>query len=459
MNDIDFAIIGAGPAGLAAATFAAELGLEAAVFDEAASPGGQIYRGVEAALPRQMAILGGGYREGARLVAAFRASGARYSPNTTVWQVTRDRRIGIARDGRASFVRAGRVLIATGAQERAMPISGWTLPGVMTAGGAQTLLKSSGLAPKGPVVLAGNGPLLYLLGAQLAAAQVPVAAILDTGTRYWSALPQLPGALMAGGYIAKGAAMLRASRRFKHFRGVSGLRAMGGDRLKEVAFDMAGRMHVIPASLLCLHQGVVSNVQLTASIPLKHEWNEAQRCWRPACDEWGSTDMEGIAVAGDCAGIVGAEASVHAGRLAALEAARALGKIDARSRDERAVGDRAKLRRHLRARPFLDALYPPGREFLNPPDVVTVCRCEEVTAGQVRRAAREGCAGPDQAKALTRAGMGPCQGRMCALTVAEIVAAATGRPASAIAPHRIRAPVKPLTVPELIALDALAPSK
>lgn len=457
-NAIDLAVIGAGPAGLAAATMAAELGLSVTVFDENAAPGGQIYRGIEAVATRRaadLAVLGDAYRAGQAIVGAFRASKARYAPGTGVWLVQNDRQIGIVGNGRASMVAASRVLIATGAQERPVPIPGWTLPGVMLAGAAQGMLKSAGMVPSGPVVLAGNGPLLYQLAAQLLAAGAPITALLETRAEYAAALPHLPVAFGAGNYVRKGLALLAAIRRagVPIRRGVTGLRAVGGERLESVAFTSRGRSETIAASLLCLHQGVVANVQLSQAIPLKHEWNAAQRCWRPVVDPWGNSDVDGIAVAGDCGGIGGAEAAAHAGRIAAFEAARALGRIDTATRDARAAADLAAWRRHLRARPFLDALYPPAEALVVPADDVLVCRCEEVTAGQVRDAVRQGGTGPNQVKSFTRTGMGPCQGRMCGLTVSEIIADQLKKPVAEIGAYRIRPPIKPLTVGELAALE------
>lgn len=458
MNDLDLAVIGAGPAGLAAATRAAGLGLDVAVFDESTAPGGQIYRGIETVMAERrgdLSFLGGAYRAGDAIVRGFRASGAGYSPSTSVWLVQKDRRIGIVRDGKASMVRARRILIATGARERPMPIPGWTLPGVMMAGGVQALLKSPGMVPDGPVVLAGNGPLLYQLASQLIAAGAGIALVLDTGTNFRAALPRLPAAMLGGGVLLKGLGMIRSVRRagVAIRRHAGGLRAIGGDRLEAVEFTATGRVERIEASLLCLHQGVITNTQMTQAIPLRHEWNAEQRDWRPVADRWGDTEIEGIAVAGDCAGIGGADAAFEAGNLAALAAAHALGKITAAERDRQAARHFAALRGYLRVRPFLDALYPPSPAFAVPADDVLVCRCEEVTAGGVRRAVRQGCVGPNQVKSSTRAGMGPCQGRMCALTVAEVIAAERGTDVSEIDMARIRFPIRPLTIAELGSLE------
>jgi thioredoxin reductase len=181
----DLAIIGAGPAGMAAAVLAGELGLAVVVLDEQPAPGGQIYRNIERA--GDAAALGASYLRGAALARAFRVAAHDYRPGASVWHVEtaagQPCRLWLLRDGRVGQVHARRVLLAAGATERPVPVPGWTLPGVMTVGALQILLKAAGMTPEGPVVLVGNGPLLYLTAVQLAAAGGQVAAVLLTGAR------------------------------------------------------------------------------------------------------------------------------------------------------------------------------------------------------------------------------------------------------------------------------------
>ena len=155
---VELAIIGAGPAGMAAAALADELGLETVLIDEQGSPGGQMYRAIERTEPGTP--LGSDYLAGRPLVAALKASRVDYRPNATLWHVDPEGALFLETAGRAETLTARRILLATGALERPVPIPGWTLPGVMTAGASQVLLKSAGLVPEGRVVLAGQGPLL-----------------------------------------------------------------------------------------------------------------------------------------------------------------------------------------------------------------------------------------------------------------------------------------------------------
>jgi len=204
-----------------------------------------------------------------------------------------------------------------------------------------------------------------------------------------------------------------------------------------------------------LHQGVVPNVNLALSLRCKHVWDERVRCFRPRLDAWGASSVPGVLVAGDGGGIIGAKASELSGSLAALGAAHAAGRISAAERDSRAAGIRRELGRHLYARPFLEALYRPAQDDVAPRDPATiVCRCEEVSAGEIRRLVTEqGCPGPNQMKAFVRAGMGPCQGRLCGLTVTELIAECRGVSQEEVGYYRIRPPVKPVTVGDLAGLE------
>jgi NADPH-dependent 2,4-dienoyl-CoA reductase/sulfur reductase-like enzyme len=451
----DVAVIGAGPAGLAAATAAAGCGIATLLLDEQATPGGQIYRAITVPPTTDRAILGTDYWQGERLVAAFHASGAAYLPRATVWNLSPEFELAASTPDGTRLIRARRVILATGAMERPFPIPGWTLPGVMMAGAAQILLKAAGLVAEGRVVLAGSGPLLWLLAAQHLAAGGRIAALLDTtpASNRRAALPHLPAFLLSP-YLGKGWRLLRRVRRAVPVTtGVSALRAEGDGRLRDVVWRQEdGAERRLPADLLLLHQGVVPNPNFAAALGCRQIWDEAQLCFRPEVDRWGASSVEAVAIAGDGAGIAGAEAAAARGTLAGLDAAHRLGRLDAAARDRAAAPALAALRRVERGRAFLDALYRPARAFRIPADEVIVCRCEEVTVRQVREAVAQGCRGPNQVKAFLRCGMGPCQGRFCGLTVSELIAEASGRGVAEVGYYRLRPPVKPVTLAELAGL-------
>lgn len=454
----DYVIIGAGPAGLAAAVRARSYGLSVTVLDEQHIPGGQIYRAIERADDKRFNILGKDYRHGKQLVDRFRQSGADYLSAATVWHILPGRRIYYLKDNIAHTISAKQLLIATGALERPVPIPGWTLPGVLGAGAIDVLFKSSALMPDGRVVMAGSGPLLYLVAGHLLECNIKLEAVLDTGTfrDTLRAARWLPGALRASEYLIKGLAMLRRIRRsgVPHHRGISALRAEGNHHVGHVSFNRGHRRYTIDTDFLILHDGVVPNTQITRLLGCDHRWDHVQRYWKPTIDHWGNTSLPGIAVAGDSGGIYGARSAEFAGHLAAIEAAFRLKLMSRQERNYTAAPIRKKLDRERAVRPFLDAMYKPNPEFYVPRDDGTlVCRCEEVTAGQIRDAAVYGGMGPNQVKAKIRCGMGPCQGRMCALTVAEIIAAERKCAVADIGSFRVRPPLKPLPLEALANID------
>jgi bacterioferritin-associated ferredoxin len=317
----------------------------------------------------------------------------------------------------------------------------------MTAGAAQTLLKSADLVPAGRAVLAGQGPLVYVVATQLARAGAPPVAILETTpcANYRGGLRALRRRWPGFPPLLRGAAWVTAAARagIRIRRDVRGLRAIGNGSLDRVKWD-GGEL---AADHLLLHEGIIPNLQVSLALQLRLEWDEDQLCWRPALDPWGQSSLPCIAVAGDAGGIAGAEAARLSGQLAALDAATLLARIGEAERDRRAGPIRARLERERAVRPFLDRLYRPRLSVLVPEvDDTIVCRCEEVMARQVRHAVRLGAVGPNQVKAFTRCGMGPCQGRMCGPVVSAIIADMLGKPISEVGMWRPRAPLKPITV-------------
>jgi NADPH-dependent 2,4-dienoyl-CoA reductase/sulfur reductase-like enzyme len=446
----DLVVIGGGPAGLVAASLAARAGLSTVLFDENPGVGGQIYRAITTTPVADRAVLGEDYWAGAELASEAKASGALIVNGATVWSLDPQKIVGVSIAGKARMIEAKRVIIATGSQERPFPIPGWTLPGVMTAGGAQTALKAQGLVPNGRTVMAGSGPLLWLLAAQILRAGGRVDAILDTTPRrnWLQALVHLPDFALSP-YFAKGLTLLREVKAKVPVHRIDKIEAVGKEKLSEVVFASGGRERRLPADLLLLHQGVVPNVNLANAAGVEHVWNDRQLCFVPVLDADFGSSVPGIAVAGDGAGIAGGTAAAERGRIAAIAAVRAL-RPEATLPDTQAI--RQKLQREEMGRAFLDWLNRPAESFRQPEGETLACRCEEVTAKQVRDMARIGCEGPNQMKAFLRCGMGPCQGRLCGLTVTELIAAERKMTPAEVGYYRLRPPVKPITLAELASL-------
>jgi NADPH-dependent 2,4-dienoyl-CoA reductase/sulfur reductase-like enzyme len=445
VSEVDLLVLGAGPAGMAAAMEARARGLSVLLLDENALPGGQVHRAIEKRAAKDQQD-----RDGVALAAALRACGAQLRFGATLWAIEPGGKVFWSEDGAARCIVAGRILLCAGATERPLPVPGWTLPGVMTVGAAQIALKTAGLLPEGRVWIAGQGPLLWLYATQALAAGGGIAGIVDLSRGFSAAaLRHIPLALVAPEYLARGLSWQRLVKRagVPVLRATT-LRAEGEGRVQRIVVD--GAAH--DADLLLLHDGVVPNTQVTRAVPgCAHDWDAAQQCWRPRLDAWGNTTVDGVMVAGDSGGIAGARAAALAGRIAAIEAARALGRLTADQRDAEAGRWRLSLKRQLAPRAFLDSLFPP-LPAARIADETVLCRCEEVTAGRVREAVALGCLGANQTKAFTRAGMGPCQGRVCGPAVHAVIAAARGVDPASVDIFRTRFPTKPLTLGELAAL-------
>lgn len=456
MTVADLLVVGTGPAGMAAAIRARQSGLSTIVVDDQRAPGGQIWRSIETAASRE-AILGAAYVEGRDVASAFRAAGVDYRPGTQLWQIEEGFRVFVSQNRRPEVIAAATVLLATGAMERPVPFPGWTLPGVMTVGAAQILLKTSGQVPDHPVWIAGSGPLPLLYAVQLLRAGGSIAGYLDTtpAGQWRSALRHISGAARGWSDIAKGLGWIASLRRsgVAVVRHVTGIEALGEDCLTTLRYRTSnGRVVEQAADVLLVHEGVVPNIHVASSLGCEMRWDAAQECFAPIVDEWGQSSRPGVFIAGDGAGIVGARASRWQGDLAALGVARSLGRVTAQHAEQEAGPTRRHIARETGARAFLDAMFRPRPEVVAPSDDTIVCRCEEVTAGEIREAATGAVVGPNQIKAALRVGMGPCQGRQCGYPVARLIGAAQRRSPAEVGYYHVRPPLKPITLEELAQL-------
>ena len=437
----DLAIIGAGPAGLGAAIAARRCGLSVVLVDDQIEPGGQIWRVAGSAPLEHAKSLGPEYLEGRKNVAEFLSSGAIYLSEHIVWQIENDDDqpvVYCSGPQGGKTVRPKSLLIATGAVERPFPIPGWTLPGVMTGGGLQVLLKSSRLSPQG-AVLAGSGPLLWLLAAQLVAVGAPPKAVVEgvPFSNYLASVRHLPSAIINPTPLRKGLGLIskvhlagvpiyRNARKFK---------VIGDTQVRGLSFKtMLGRRKTIETDIVGLHCGVVPNPQITRLLRSGHAWNSWQHAFHPIRD----ADFQitpNILVAGDGARIGGAEVAWLEGQIIGLE----LGGKDSSE-------PRKKIRRAELPRAFIDRLYFPDRHMRVPDDATVICRCEGVKAGQVKQVAKDGAMGPNQVKFMLRTGMGPCQGRICGLALSELVAETRQQTMDETGYFRIRPPLKPIPI-------------
>lgn len=439
-------IVGAGPAGIRAAQTLVEAGLKPIVVDEAASGGGQIYRQrlvPDERTPHEL------YGSEARKATALHEAFARitdqidYIPQALVWNV-RNKVADVAVGGRTRRLNFSHLILATGATDRVLPFRGWTTPGVFTLGGAQIALKSQGCAIGDRVVFLGSGPLLYLVAWQYMKVGARVAAVLDTAPfsakfHLLRGLPSQPGVVLRGmRYVAE--LMARGVQvRF----GVEPDRIEGTTRVEGIVWRELGKEHRLSCNAVGYGFALRSETQLADLAGCRFVFDGQDRAWRPERDVTGRTSLPNVYIAGDGAGIAGADAAELAGERASLALLEDAGRSVDRARI--AVLER-KLAAIQRFREVLEAAFPfPDSWASSITDDVFLCRCEEISIGEARAAARkQGVCELNRLKALTRIGMGRCQGRMCASAAAEILAAAHGKPLDAVGRLRAQPPVKPL---------------
>ena len=445
-------IVGAGPAGVRAAETLVAAGLVPVVIDEAPRAGGQIYRQppADAGFARSKRTLYGmeaGKADAVHSTMACLLPKIDYRHDTLVWGCGAAR-LDTLHGGRQRTVPYSHLLIATGATDRVLPFSGWTLPGVYTLGAAQIALKSQGCAIGRRVVFAGTGPLLYLVAYQYAKAGAQVEAVLDTNpfSRQLAATPRL---LRQPSTFAKGLYYVGwlAARGIRIERGVTLVRATGDKAVQAMTYRDSDQELTIPCDAVGFGYGLRSETQLADLAGCRFRFDPINRAWLPERDAAGRTSVPGVYLAGDGAGIAGADAAELAGRRAALAMLEDLGNpagnanVQAQATKlDRQLANIAEFRIGLE-----QAFSPPADCASHWPDDMTVCRCEEIDAGALRRCIRAGEASEiNRLKALTRVGMGRCQGRMCGAAAAELLSAETGKPIAEVGRLRGQAPIKPV---------------
>lgn len=445
----DVVIVGAGPAGIGAAEVLCARGLRPILIDEGARAGGQGYRRPADDLALDMNRLMGS--EAPRYAALHRRFQALlpaidYRPSTLVWAIDGNE-LHLLREGKAETLSCDKLVIASGAMDRVAPLPGWTLPGVFTLGGAQVALKDQGCLIGSRVAFLGSSPLLALAAKQYRDMGAQIAIIADT-TPFAAKAAALPALLRAPRTLLRGVWYMGASRRARTqmLHGVTPVAIEGKGRVDGLLLrDARGRERRFACDAVALGYGLKPETQLADLAGAKFAYDPDFRLLLPQIDGMGRA-RPGLYLAGDGVRIGGADAAEASGALAAHAVLSDLGQ----RQDVDAVRRLARQVERLRAfqRGLARAFAWPKAQIAALPDSVTLCRCENVTVGDVRAAmGRE--FGPieiNRVKAMTRCGMGRCQGRVCGPALQEIVAAASHGDVGTAGRLRGQAPVKPIAL-------------
>lgn len=462
-DQVELAIIGAGPAGIEAAITASEAGIDVMLIDGNPLPGGQYYH----QLPSP--FMSGGQtpsqKEGAILLRLLKGSSVRRLMDTLVWgafpvEEGEGYLLTLYGENAPMRVQAKSLIIGTGAYDAAFPFPGWTLPGVMTAGAAQILVKYQRISPGKRVLISGSGPLQWALAAQLIHAGVEVVAVLEATVPIWKGIPRAPALWGQWSRLWEGfnylCTMLFARVPFQ--MGWAVIETRGKGEVQEaIIARLDGEWRPVPGSEQSLSvdtvitgYGFIPNNRLSRLLGCQNCIKPELGGSIPVRDDMLQTSLPDVYVVGDAAGIGGVELARLEGRVAAMAVAWRMGKLS----DSNAKYEYARLRHSLarerRFARFLGKLFNPGTGFASLAKKETIiCRCEEVTLGEIQEAVNQGARSVNEVKMLTRGGMGNCQGRVCEESIARAIIAASVKEEvtlDSVGAFTIRPPLHPLPV-------------
>lgn len=460
----DVAVLGAGPAGANAAIEASSHGLTVALIDEAASAGGQVWRAPSTASAMQLNDNDADRLAGDELRVCLKASSVLRISKAVVWSVVKQDlanaryRVELHRKGCMKTIHAHQLVVALGAVERVVPFPGWTLPGVFGLAAATAMLKRDGNVPGHQVAIAGQGPLLFAVAAKALSAQKPPQIIVDAAARRdWmhSAIGMARSyrQLMRGAKWMGSLALARVSTLTRS----AIVAAHGNERLQAIdiaplAADGApdyDRLRRIEIDTLFIGNGLSPVAEIPRLLGATIHRDSLRGGFSVARDQFGRTDVNGLLVAGDGAGVYGAVPSAIAGTLAGLACARDSNKVPDTVMDRRGLYYR---QRYRRSESCADAscrlMQVPTARMDAIPEHTIVCRCEMVSRADISAAASNGVSRMDELKTQTRLGMGACQGRMCERNAASLLSLAVGnnKPVGMLTQ---RIPLRPLPVNQL----------
>jgi D-hydroxyproline dehydrogenase subunit alpha len=457
MTRTEVAVVGAGPGGLSAALAAAQAGSQVTLIEGYRRPGGQYYR--QTAAEFRVIHPMRHQREGEALWENVAAAGVGYLSDTIAWGAFEGNLLALYGPQAPGLLHARAIILATGAYDRPVAFPGWTLPGVMTAGAAQALLKQQRILPGKQILLAGTGPLQIVLAAELLRAGANVVGVLE-GSRFFAKAISHAGALWRQWQrlnegLSSRLALMRAGVPFRPGWGI--VAAHGTDQVESVTIaqldsqwrHIQGSQKTLACDTLCVGYGFIPSNGLSRLLGAKQVWRPDLGGEVPQRDNRMQTSVPGVYVVGDGAGIGGGPLAMLEGRMAGFAAAAHIGHrmIKAERMIRRLATALTPERRFQRM--YADLFTPgPGLYEWSRDDTV-LCRCEEVTRADIRRAVSLGADSANEVKAITRCGMGDCQGRMCGQLVAHCVARGTGRSIEEVGLFRPRPPIFPVPITAL----------
>jgi len=460
VQKIDVVVLGAGPAGVAAATIASEHGADVAIIDENISGGGQIYRAPPKEYETHDSFKSPESYEGDRQRNYLSNSKVKTYFNHRVWSISQELVVStISANGLKSW-RPKALILANGALERIIPFPGWTLPGVMGLAACTILLKSQFVLPGRSTVVAGCGPLLMSVAYAIVKAGGNVSAIVDLSSKSeWVRV--FPKMLSRPDLLLQGMKWLWKLKNegIKIYNGYTVTKSeKDNDRL---AITIAPFNHsgvntdpkfqkLVEGECLAIGHGLIPSTEITRLLKAKHKYDLLKGGWVPVIDDEFRTSIPNVFIAGDASGISGAFSAVHKGRIAGLSALRDLNMISLKESKHKINNERNLLNKTENFGQAAAYLMRSRPELIKTITAETiVCRCEDVFRAEIDETIVSGAVDMNQLKAWTRCGMGPCQGRTCADSIEAILTSVVGSRELA-GQWTGRAPLRPIPIEQII---------
>lgn len=426
-------VLGAGPAGLSAAVELSKRGIGVIIVDDNPDVGGQVYRQP----PEEFNIkdethLIGRHKIGHQLIQNLKKISVKMTiiRNAYTWGLYNNKCLAILHKGKIEHIKYDKLFLCEGALERSIPFSGWTLPGIMTAGGLQKMVNNQGLLPGKRFLLAGSSPLLLSVAASLVSAGAEYVGVCEA-TSYMDNLKFLPNFFTQKNaileFLSLQRKLLRKTVRF--YRPYKIVSAEGQEKVRKVTIAKLDKNWVqIPGSetqididIVGLGFGFLPHARLARLCGCDHVYDSVQKYWKPVTDQYMQSSQQNIYIAGDSSGIGGADVAELDGRIAGIHAALEIGNITQREFSDQLEVLLKKKRQINKYVLSLNQIFAPRDGFYHLGGDTIVCRCEGITAKEILAGIDFGARNINELKRITRFGMGLCQGRTCETIATQLM--------------------------------------
>jgi len=460
IKKVDLVVLGAGPAGVAAANVASKEGAEVVIIDENSSAGGQIYRAPPNEFQPQNSFKSDEFREGEKQRNILKNSNVKALFKHRVWSVSSDLVVSTVGPNGLSSWHARSLIIANGALERIIPFPGWTIPGVIGLAASTILLKSQYVLPGQSTVVAGCGPLLIAVANGIIKSGGKVSAIIDLNSKsdWIKAFPRLfsrPDQLFKG--MSWFANIMKAGIKLYGGHAVTNTKQVDNVlRISIAPINSAGSIldsknqKIVEGDCLAIGHGLFPSTEITRLLKAKHIYDPLKGGWVPLIDDDFRSSIPGVYIAGDATGISGAFSAVQKGRIAGMAAVRDLNVMSSQKYKAKIKSELIILKKNENFGKAAVRLMKFRPELIQTITSETiVCRCEDVFRSEIDEAIESGARDLNQLKAWTRCGMGPCQGRTCSEAIEAILASKVGSRELA-GQWTGRTPLRPVPIEQII---------